>query len=129
MYSLLEAMDAFNALAPEEKGPQRSWLDFANIKRWSREVNAALDATLSKNDVIVPSSIGLDLYEDQVRAPEQKWTTERRVSGGLWRCKSSPPPETGSAWSCLDWRPCGTPEGCSRWSYTVGFGELFWSMG
>jgi len=65
MYSLLEAMDAFNALAPEEKGPQRSWLDFANIKRWSREVNAALDATLSKNDVIVPSSIGLDLYEDQ----------------------------------------------------------------
>ena len=64
MYSLLEAMDAFNALAPEEKGPQRSWLDFANIKRWSREVNAALDATLQKNDVVMPSSIGLDLYED-----------------------------------------------------------------
>lgn len=64
MYSLLQAMDAFNALAPEEKGPQRSWLDFANIKRWSREVNAALDATLQKNDVVVPSSIGLDLYED-----------------------------------------------------------------
>lgn len=64
MYSLLEAMDAFNALTPQEKGPQRSWLDFANIKRWSREVNAALDATLQKNDVVVPSSIGLDLYED-----------------------------------------------------------------
>jgi hypothetical protein len=64
MYSLLEAMDAFNALTPEEKSPQRSWLDFANIKRWSREVNAALDATFLKNDVVVPSSIGLDLYED-----------------------------------------------------------------
>ena len=64
MYSLLEAMDAFNALAPEDKGPQRSWLDFANIKRWSHEANAALDATLQKNDVVVPSSIGLDLYED-----------------------------------------------------------------
>jgi hypothetical protein len=64
MYSLLEAMDAFNALAPEEKSPQRSWLDFANIKRWSQDVNAALDATLQKNDVVVPSSIGLDLYED-----------------------------------------------------------------
>jgi SNF2 domain-containing protein len=64
MYSLLEAMDTFNALTPDEKGPQRSWLDFANIKRWSREVNAALDATLQKNDVVVPSSIGLDLYED-----------------------------------------------------------------
>ncbi len=22
--------------------------------------------------------------------------------------------------SCLDREPCGTPEGCSRWSYTVG---------
>jgi superfamily II DNA or RNA helicase len=64
MFSLLEAMDAFNALAPEEKGPQRSWLDFANIKRWSHEVNAALDATLQKNDVVLPSAIGLDLYED-----------------------------------------------------------------
>lgn len=64
MYSLLEAMDAFNALTSEEKGPQRSWLDFANIKRWSHEVNAALDATLQTNDVVVPSSIGLDLYED-----------------------------------------------------------------
>src|SRR5215469_8358636 len=64
MYSLLEAMDAFNALAPEEKVPQRSWLDFANIKRWSHDLNVTLDATLQKNDVVVPSSIGLDLYED-----------------------------------------------------------------
>lgn len=64
MYSLLEAMDAFNRLAPEEKGPQRSWLDFAKIKRWSHDVGAVLDATLQKNDVVVPSSIGLDLYED-----------------------------------------------------------------
>ena len=64
MYSLLESMDAFNALAPGEKSSQRSWLDFANIKRWSHDVNAALDATLQKNDVVVPSSIGLDLYED-----------------------------------------------------------------
>jgi hypothetical protein len=65
MYSLLEAMDTFNILSPEEKGAQRSWLDFANIKRWAVEINATLDATLLKNDVIVPSSIGLDLYEDQ----------------------------------------------------------------
>jgi hypothetical protein len=64
MYSLVEAMDAFNSLAPEEKGSQRSWLDFANIKRWSREANAVLDATLQKNDVVIPSSIGLDLFED-----------------------------------------------------------------
>jgi hypothetical protein len=65
MYSLLEAMDTFNALTPEEKGAQRSWLDFANIKRWAVEINATLDATLLKNDVIIPSSIGLDLFEDE----------------------------------------------------------------
>jgi hypothetical protein len=64
MYALVEAMDKFNCLPPEEKGPQRSWLDFANIKRWSREVDAQLDATLMKNDVVLPSSIGLDLYEE-----------------------------------------------------------------
>jgi hypothetical protein len=65
MYSLLEAMDTFNALAPEKKDVQRSWLDFANVKRWAVEVNATLDATLLKNSVIIPSSIGLDLYEDE----------------------------------------------------------------
>ncbi len=65
MFALVEAMDDFNSLPPEEKTPQRAWMDFANIKRWAKEVHAALDATLLKNDVIVPSSIGLDLYEDQ----------------------------------------------------------------
>ena len=65
MFALLEAMDSFNALPSEEKRPQRTWLDFADIKRWANEVNATLDATLLKNDVVVPSSIGLDLYEDQ----------------------------------------------------------------
>jgi SNF2-related domain/Helicase conserved C-terminal domain len=65
MFALLEAMDAFNALPPGEKGPQRAWLDFAHIKRWATDVDAMLDGTLLKNDVIVPSSIGLDLYEDE----------------------------------------------------------------
>jgi hypothetical protein len=65
MFAILEAMDSFNALSPEEKQPQRAWLDFVKIKRWANEVNATLDATLLKNDVVVPSSIGLDLYEDQ----------------------------------------------------------------
>jgi hypothetical protein len=64
MFALVEAMDSFNSLPPEEKNPQRAWLDFASIKRWAKDVNATLDATLLKNDVIVPSSIGLDFYED-----------------------------------------------------------------
>ena len=65
MFALLEAMDTFNALPPEEKRPQRTWQDFSNIKRWAKEVNATLDAALLKNDVLIPSSIGLDLYEDE----------------------------------------------------------------
>jgi superfamily II DNA or RNA helicase len=86
MFSLLEAMDSFNVLPPDEKSAQRSWLDFADIKRWAHEVDATLEATLLKNDVVVPSSIGLDLYEDQDGAlsfiptcPELDNTTFRTV--------------------------------------------------
>jgi hypothetical protein len=65
MYSLIEAMDAFNALSPEAKTPQESWLTFAKVKECATEVGATLDSTLSKNDVVVPSSLGLDMKEDE----------------------------------------------------------------
>jgi hypothetical protein len=65
MYSLVEAMDAFNALAPEAKTPQASWLAFAKVKGCAKEVGASLDSTLRNNDVIVPSTLGLDMREDQ----------------------------------------------------------------
>ncbi len=64
MFSILDAMDEFNHLKPEEKNSQESWLTFAKVKRLSKEANAILEMTLEKNDVIVPSSIGLDMYED-----------------------------------------------------------------
>ena len=64
MYSLLEAMDSFNALRAEEKNLHESWLTFARIKGYANEVGATLDATLQKNDVVVPSTIGLDMRED-----------------------------------------------------------------
>jgi superfamily II DNA or RNA helicase len=63
MFSLLEAMDTFNDLPPESKKPERAWLDFAHIKEWATDTKATLDSTLLKNDVVVPSSIGLDIYE------------------------------------------------------------------
>jgi hypothetical protein len=63
-FALIEAMDTFNALPPAGKTPQTSWLTFADVKRLSNEVHATLDATLRANDVVVPSSIGLDPYED-----------------------------------------------------------------
>ena len=65
MYSLVEAMDAFNALAPTAKTPQTSWLTFAKVKGCAKEVGAALDSTLGNNDVIVPSTLGLDMREDE----------------------------------------------------------------
>ena len=44
---------------------QASWIAFADVKRLSGEVNASLDRWLESNDVIVPSSIGVDFYEEQ----------------------------------------------------------------
>ncbi len=64
MYSLVEAMEAFNALSPEAKTPQESWLTFAKVKGCATEVGAALDSTLRSNDVVVPSTLGLDMKED-----------------------------------------------------------------
>ena len=68
MYEVLEAMDVFNDLLPPDKTFQRSWLDFAKIKNLASELNAVLDGTLFNNDVVVPSTIGLDLYEDEAGA-------------------------------------------------------------
>jgi len=65
MYSLVEAMDVFNALPPDAKTPQSSWLTFAKVKGCAKEVGATLDSTLGNNDVIVPSTLGLDMKEDQ----------------------------------------------------------------
>ena len=65
MYSLVEAMDAFNGLSPDAKTPQASWLTFAKVKGCAKEVGATLDSTLRNNDVIVPSTLGLDMREDE----------------------------------------------------------------
>lgn len=65
MYSLVDAMDSFNALSPSEKTPQESWLTFAKVKGCAAEVGAALDSTLNSNDVIIPSTLGLDMKEDE----------------------------------------------------------------
>lgn len=64
MYSLVEAMDGFNALVPEAKTPQESWLTFAKVKGCANEVGALLDSALRNNDVIVPSTLGLVMKED-----------------------------------------------------------------
>lgn len=63
-YALVSALQKFNALPLSERTPQTSWLAFADVKRLSHDVNASLDTWLASNDVVVPSSIGLDFYEE-----------------------------------------------------------------
>ena len=65
VYALVEAMDRFNSLPASAKSPDETWLTFAKVKGCAEEVGAQLDRTLQSNDVIVPSTIGLDIYEDQ----------------------------------------------------------------
>ncbi len=67
-YALVEAMDRFNALPDSARTVQECWLTFAKVKGCAAEVGAQLDATLQSNDVIVPSSIGLDIREDETGA-------------------------------------------------------------
>ena len=63
-YNLVEAMDGFNSLPEDGKNPHESWLVFSKVKGCARDVGAELDLTLQKNDVVIPSSIGLDMFED-----------------------------------------------------------------
>jgi hypothetical protein len=63
-YELVSALQRFNNLPANERTPQSSWLAFADVKRLSLDVNASLDTWLASNDVVVPSSIGLDFYEE-----------------------------------------------------------------
>ena len=63
-FALVDAMDRFNALAPEARTTEESWLTFSRVKGCASEVGAALDDALAKNDVVAPSTVGLDLYED-----------------------------------------------------------------
>ena len=74
----------------------------------------------------VPLAIYCAVLINRLCAPEQKWTAERCVSGVLWRCKSSPPPELGLVSCCLDGTAYGTPEGCLRWRSMDGCGGRFW---
>ena len=64
-YALVEAMDRFNLLPSDQKTTRESWLTFAKVKECASGVGADLDSVLRENDVIVPSSIGLDIYEDE----------------------------------------------------------------
>ncbi|MBI4457332.1 MAG: restriction endonuclease [Acidobacteria bacterium] len=60
-FSLVEAIDAFNSLAPEVKASREAFVRFAEVKDLAEGVGAQLDAFLGRERVIVPSRVGLDL--------------------------------------------------------------------
>jgi SNF2 family DNA or RNA helicase len=60
-YSLVEIINSFNASPPEEKSGKDAFIRFSQIKELAEGVGAQLDEFLSRERVIVPSSIGLDL--------------------------------------------------------------------
>jgi superfamily II DNA or RNA helicase len=85
-YALVEEMDRFNSLPASAKTQEESWLAFAKVKGCAAEVGAALDRTLQSNSVVVPSSIGLNIYEDETgsitflpRCPELETADFRQV--------------------------------------------------
>jgi len=60
-YSLAEVISSFNSLPPEKKAGKDAFIRFSEIKELAESVGAQLDEFLSRERVIVPSSIGLDL--------------------------------------------------------------------
>jgi superfamily II DNA or RNA helicase len=63
-FSLVEAINSFNALPSEKKSGKDAFISFSQIKDLAEGVGAQLDEFLSRERVIVPSSIGLDLVAE-----------------------------------------------------------------
>jgi hypothetical protein len=57
----VEVINSFNALPAEKKSGRDAFIKFSQIKELAEGVGAQLDEFLSRERVIVPSSIGLDL--------------------------------------------------------------------
>ena len=64
-YSLVEAIDAFNALSPENKSGGNAFIQFAHIKGLAEEVGAELDQFLLSEKIVVPSEIALDIIQEE----------------------------------------------------------------
>jgi hypothetical protein len=61
--ALVEAMDHFNGLSPEERKSPDAWIRFSEIKGCAKNVGAQLEEYLTANEVVVPAKIGLTVVE------------------------------------------------------------------
>ncbi len=62
--ALIESVERFNALPPEEKG-EKAYLNFAEIKGLVKGTGTELDRYLGKQRVLVPSRLALDIVTDE----------------------------------------------------------------
>lgn len=60
-FSLVEAIEGFNALSPEAKAGPDAFISFARMKGLAEGVGAQLDRYMAQERVLVPSRVGLDL--------------------------------------------------------------------
>ncbi len=60
-FTLISTIDEFNALPPERKRSSEAYLNFAEIKGLARGVGVEVDRFIAKQNVLVPSQVGLDM--------------------------------------------------------------------
>jgi hypothetical protein len=65
LFTLLEAIDSFNSMAPSEKVKINVLPKFAMIKGLAQDIGAQIDQYILKEKVIVPAKIDLDLIEEK----------------------------------------------------------------
>jgi SNF2 family DNA or RNA helicase len=61
-FALINTIDDFNALPAEKKKSAEAYIDFAEIKGLARGVGAEVDRFIAKQNVLVPSQVGVDVH-------------------------------------------------------------------
>jgi SNF2 family DNA or RNA helicase len=61
-FALINTIDEFNALPAEKKKSTKAYIDFAEIKGLARGVGAEVDQFITKQNVLVPSQVGVDMH-------------------------------------------------------------------
>lgn len=65
-FALVDAVDRFNALEPSaRRQPRSAWETLATVHREAAASGALLDQHLCENTVVIPSTIGLTVHEDE----------------------------------------------------------------
>jgi hypothetical protein len=63
-YSLVNAVDTFRSLSPEEKTATQGMISFATIRELAEGVGAQIDNFILGNRVLIPPALGIDLIDE-----------------------------------------------------------------